>query len=205
MRGSALKPALIQNQPRAAPDAGGVNRLKPGSFTVALRAMRRENQSHLSRLRPWRYGRFMDGEARRTFFITTNTAGRRRLFQVASNAELLLRLFDEDRAKGRYQIHAYVIMPDHLHMILTPAADVSVERALQFIKGGYSFRLRSKTKLWQESFAWERVKDVRDFEVHRQYIHANPVRQHLCAGADDYEYSSARGLGVDPVPQYLRA
>jgi putative transposase len=147
----------------------------------------------------------MDSAADRTFFVTTNTAGKRRLFQVAVNAELLLRLLKEDRAKGRYEIHAYVVMPDHIHLILTPVPEVSLEKAMQFIKGGFSFRLKSKTKVWQESFAWKRMRDFRDYEVHRDYIHANPVRRHLCERAEEFEYSSARGTEVDPVPEYLRA
>ncbi|MFP5226320.1 MAG: REP-associated tyrosine transposase [Acidobacteriota bacterium] len=147
----------------------------------------------------------MDPVSDRTFFVTTNTAGRRRLFQVTRNAELLLHLLEEDRARGRYAVHAYVIMPDHLHLVLTPAPDVSLEKAMQFIKGGFSFRVQSKTKVWQESFAWERVKDSRDYEVHCNYIHENPVRKYLCAKAAEFEFSSARGLGIDPVPAYLRA
>ncbi len=147
----------------------------------------------------------MDSAADRTFFVTTNTAGRRRLFQVAANAELFLRLLNEDRAKGRYEVHAYVIMPDHIHLILTPAPEVSLEKAMQFIKGGFSFRLKSKTKVWQESFAWERVKDGRDFEAHRDYIHTNPVRRHMCEGAEEFVYSSAGGREIDPAPAYLRA
>lgn len=147
----------------------------------------------------------MDSDASRTFFVTTNAAGRRRLFQVSARAELLLRLLEEDRVKGRYQVHAYVIMPDHVHLILTPAADVSLEKAVQFIKGGFSFRLKSKAKVWQESFAWERVKDARDYAAHRNYIHSNPVRQGLCANPEDFEFSSVRGEGVDPVPALFRA
>jgi REP element-mobilizing transposase RayT len=57
----------------------------------------------------------------RTFFITAVTANRRRLFQAESNAKLLLNLFTEGRAKNRYQLHAFVIMPDHIHLLTTPA------------------------------------------------------------------------------------
>jgi putative transposase len=35
-------------------------------------------------------------------------------------------------------------MPDHVHVLLTPAHDVSLEKALQFMKGGFSFRLKSR-------------------------------------------------------------
>jgi len=45
------------------------------------------------------------------------------------------------REQMRYVLHEFVIMPDHLHLLLTPEADISIERALQLIKGGFSYRL----------------------------------------------------------------
>jgi len=139
----------------------------------------------------------------RTFFITAVTANRRRLFQTETNANLLLHLFNDDRPKSRYHLHAFVLMPDHIHLLITPAPDVSIEKAMQFIKGGFSFRLKSKMPVWEDSFTKRRIEDVRDFEVHRRYIHENPVRAHLCTCAEDFPHSSANP--VDAVPEHLRA
>src|SRR3989442_3739934 len=50
------------------------------------------------------------------------------------------------REQMRYVLHEFVIMPDHLHLLLTPEADISIERALQLIKGGFSYRLRQAKK-----------------------------------------------------------
>jgi putative transposase len=142
----------------------------------------------------------------RTFFITTVAAQRCRLFQTDANATLLLNLLNDDRAKGRYQLHAFVLMPDHLHLLLTPAADVSVEKAMQFIKGGFSFRLKSKMPVWEKSFTLRRIEDPRDYETHRNYIHANPVEAHLCERPEDFAWSSANPTAiVDPSPPHLRA
>ena len=142
----------------------------------------------------------------RTFFITSVAANRRRLFQTATNANLLLQLLHDDRAKGRYQLHAFVLMPDHLHLLITPAPDVSIEKAMQFIKGGFSFRLKSKIPVWEKSFMLRRIEDNRDYDAHRDYIHENPVRAHLCARPEDFPFSSATvGNLVDPAPAYLFA
>jgi putative transposase len=142
----------------------------------------------------------------RTFFITSITADRRRLFQVDANANLLLRLLDDDRAKGRYQVHAFVVMPDHLHLLVTPAPDVSIEKAMQYIKGGFSFRLKSKMPVWEKSFMLRRIENPLDYETHRNYIHANPIRAHLCERAEDFPWSSANTtFTVDPAPDHLRA
>ena len=142
----------------------------------------------------------------RTFFITTVAANRRRLFQTDANANLLLQLLKDDRAKGRYQIHAFVLMPDHFHLLLTPAPDVSIEKAIQFIKGGFSFRLKSKMPVWEKSFTLRHIEDPRDYETHRNYIHENPVQAHLCERAEDFPWSSANpSVMVDPSPEHLRA
>lgn len=140
----------------------------------------------------------------RTFFVTTNTAGRRRLFQVESNAELLLNVLREDRAKGRYRLHAFVLMPDHIHLLLTPAETISLEKAMQYIKGGFSFRLKSQLSVWQPSFSLRRIEDGRDFEAHLNYIHENPVRAGLCHDPEGFSHSSAcRSQDIDPAPCHL--
>jgi putative transposase len=77
----------------------------------------------------------------RTYFVTAVTAQRRRLFQVTDDAALLQATILDYRGQGRFLLHAFVIMPDHLHALITPAPDVSLEKAMQYIKGGFSFRL----------------------------------------------------------------
>jgi putative transposase len=142
----------------------------------------------------------------RTFFITAVTANRRRIFQINTNADLLLNLFNEDRAKNRYQLHAFVIMPDHIHLLLTPAPNISIEKAMQFIKGGFSFRLRSKREVWQSGFTKRRIEDAQDYANHATYIHENPIRARLCERAEDFPFSSASGIiPIDPAPEQWRA
>jgi hypothetical protein len=51
-----------------------------------------------------------------------------------------------------------------------------------------------------------RVEDPRDYETHRNYIHANPVEAHLCGRAEGFPWSSANPtFTADPVPDHLRA
>ena len=55
-----------------------------------------------------------------THAVTTVTSQRRALFQRTANAELLQQLLFRYRDQGRYQLHGFVIMPDHVHLLLTP-------------------------------------------------------------------------------------
>jgi putative transposase len=140
----------------------------------------------------------------RTYFVTTVTASRRRLFQVYQNAELLIDTLLDQRSKGRIALHAFVVMPDHVHFTLTPAPEVSLEKAMQYIKGGFSFRLKSKVDVWQRSYDSRRIVDPEDFAERTRYIHQNPVRAHIATQADAYPFSSAgKQHLVDPPPPHL--
>jgi len=124
-----------------------------------------------------------------TFFITSGTYNRRRLFQVERNAELLIETLHHYRTEGRYKLHAFVVMPDHIHLLLTPHE--TLERAIGLIKGGFSHRLASKLPVWQRGFTDHRIRDIDDFRIRRSYIHQNPVTARLSETAEAYPYSSA--------------
>jgi putative transposase len=125
-----------------------------------------------------------------TFFITTATYSRRRLFQVAPNAELFLETLQHYRHEGCYKLHAFVVMPDHVHLIVTPQI-ITIERAIGSIKGGFSHRLASKLPVWQRGFTDHRIPNAEDMETRRRYLHLNPVRGGLAVAAEMYPYSSA--------------
>ena len=125
-----------------------------------------------------------------TFFVTTATYNRRRLFQVLANAELLLDTIQQYRREGNYLLHDFVVMPDHLHVLITPQ-DTTLERSIQLIKGGFSRRLASKFPVWQRGFTDHRVRDRADFDARRKYIRENPVDARLVQLPEDYPFSSA--------------
>ena len=129
-----------------------------------------------------------------TYFVTFSTWQRRRLFVVDSYARLFLKTLYGYRRQGRFQLHAFVLMPEHVHMLLTPAGDVTLERAMQLIKGVYShaFGLEfGRKEVWQRGFTDHRIRNVEDFARHRDYIHKNPVARGLVEKAVDYRCSSA--------------
>ena len=140
----------------------------------------------------------------RTYFVTAVTANRRRLFQVEERAQLLLDTLTLYRDQGRFKLHAFVVMPDHLHTLLTPAPEVSLEKASQYIKGGFSFRLKSRLDVWSRSFNETQAPTYEKFAACRTYIEANPVRANLCASAGCYRFSSASMPdAVDSCPRHL--
>jgi putative transposase len=138
--------------------------------------------------------------------ITSATWERRSLFRNESWARLLIDTLYDYRGSA-YLLHEFVIMPDHFHILLTPKT--SSEKAVQFIKGGFSYRakkeLGSNTEVWQKGFSDHRIRDAGDYLRHVDYIRQNPLRKKLCEHVKEYPFSSAAlGIEPDPVPQGLK-
>lgn len=129
----------------------------------------------------------------RTFFVTTVIWQRIPLFRKAQPAELMMDVLAHYRNEKKYNLHEFVIMPDHLHLLLTPAPEISLERAVQLIKGGFSYRMGKAKRglVWQESFTNHRIRDEEDYAHHAEYIRMNPVRAELVGRPELYSYSSA--------------
>jgi putative transposase len=112
------------------------------------------------------------------------------------------------RAEERYLLHEFVVMPNHIHLIVTPRG-ITIERAMQLIKGGFSYRAKRefgwKGSVWIRSFNDRRLRDAEEYDVRRRYVWENPVNARLCAQAEDWPFSSACGrFELDPVPQRLK-
>jgi len=145
----------------------------------------------------------------RTFFVTSATDGRRALLQSDRMAQLLVDVLAENRRKGRFLLHDFVIMPNHFHLLLTPTTEIPLEKALQFIKGGFSFRAKREIsfpyEVWQAGFVNHRIQDAEDYKHHHTYIWENPVRARLCERAELFAWSSATlRMELDPPPPGLK-
>jgi len=95
-------------------------------------------------------------------------------------------------------------MPDHFHALITPAPEVSLEKAMQFIKGGFSFRLKSKLDVWMRSFNESQIRTMEKFKNGVRYIEGNPVRRGLASEPQAYPFSSAACGPLDSMPAHLR-
>ncbi len=137
-----------------------------------------------------------------TYFVTSRCPSP--LFQTARTAELFLDHLQRQRTEGRFLLYAFVIMPDHFHVIFTPK-EISIERAVQFIKGGFSFRIKRELgiarEIWQPKYHDRRIRDAQECVRFVRYLEMNPVRRGLAATVAAFDYSSAtRGGEVCSIP-----
>jgi len=101
-------------------------------------------------------------------------------------------------------------MPEHVHLLLTPTLEVTLERAIQLIKGGYSHALGTligrKREIWQRGFTDHRIRDEQDFLHHREYIQRNPVERGIANDPHEYRHCSAfPGYKLDAWPSAAKA
>ena len=119
--------------------------------------------------------------------------------------ELFVDVLQTNRQQKRFEVHEFVIMRDHVHLLITPAAENSMEKCVQFIKGGFSFRAKKELgfnhEIWLSGYNEHRVKDAVDYTEHVRYVPENPVKAGLVTKPEEFRFSSASRLWeVDPAP-----
>jgi putative transposase len=147
-------------------------------------------------MRPARETFVRSGE---TYFASSQTLERRPFFRHERWALLMQEVLQHYRGES-YLLHAYVIMPDHFHTMISPKE--SLERAMQNVEGGFSFRASRafdwRHDIWQVGFSDHRIRSSEDWDQHIGYIRSNPIKAKL---TKDYPFIA---LDLDPIPQRLK-
>ena len=128
----------------------------------------------------------------RTFFATTKTSMGRRLLQSERNANLLIEVLRSLVSEHKFELIDFVITPDHVHLLLTIEDDMTIEKAMQLIKGRFSHRLTKEFghlgEVWQRGFTDSQVMNRESVLQHRAYISSNPAKSGLVESPDQYPF-----------------
>jgi putative transposase len=136
-----------------------------------------------------------------TYFFTVTLFDRRSSLLV-DRIDALRAAFRVARRERPFLIDAIVILPEHLHAIITlPLGDKDFSGRWRRIKGDFSSQLittgvalpshgNGQLALWQRRFWEHTIRDHADFERHVDYIHFNPVKHGLVSRVRDWPYSS---------------
>ena len=144
-----------------------------------------------------------------TYFITTKATQNISVFQVKEVVDIVVTKMLEYRSKGNYLLHDFVLLPNHLHVILTPTDSVTLLKCPQLIKGGSSHEIHrvrdNKMQIWQSGFHKSRVTNSIDYKKESDHIRFNPVVAKLVERPERWPFSSASGqFECDPIPQGLK-
>jgi putative transposase len=141
-----------------------------------------------------------------TYFFTLVTEHRRPLLREPTAVAMFMKAIETIRARHPFTLHAYVILPDHLHALWElPEGDANFSTRWRLIKEAFtrayiksghapprseSRRSKGEQAIWQRRF-WEHViRDEGDFNAHLDYIHFNPVKHGLVTDAAAWRHSS---------------
>jgi len=97
----------------------------------------------------------------------------------------------DSRDKKELMLYAYVIMSNHIHILLKPTRN-GISKTMQLIKGRASRQIH-KGNLWQKGFFDFTILTEEKFKEKFNYIHYNPMKWGLVKTVEDYKYSSAMG------------
>ena len=131
---------------------------------------------------------------------------RRAIFVDDTDRRQYLAALKEVAAAAGLQVHAYVLMPNHAHLLLTPARAEDLGRAVQALGRRYvrwfNDRHRRKGALFEGRYRSSVVDADHYLLACMRYVEMNPVRARLCDRPADFPWSSHRhhvGLSLDPV------
>jgi len=130
-----------------------------------------------------------------TYLVTTKAAPKRNLTNPLQIAEGICDTLLWLRAGGRMALHAFVVMPDHIHVIITPGHDHTLPNFMHSLKGftvhRWNPRLNLKGPMWQPGYHEESIRSRQTMEDAIGYVEHNPVEAGLVDKAEEWPYSSA--------------
>ena len=135
------------------------------------------------------------------YFVTTNTNEKENIFKDREIIQILIEDLEFYRKKFDFQLHAFVIMPNHIHLLITPSEKGDISKIMHDFKSHTSQVLNRLLKrdepLWQEGFYEHVVRDEFDFKRKIDYIHKNPLVVGIVKELMNYQFSSFRNYYME--------
>ena len=139
------------------------------------------------------------------YLVTSNVKDRLPLFAERGCCQIVIGGIGFLRTRLGHQVHAYVLLPDHMHLVVTPREGGNISQVMHSLKL-YTARqigalLGSKGGIWQARFYERALRTPKEVEGALAYVHDNPVKAGLADRPEDYDWSSYRAciLG-EPTP-----
>ena len=140
---------------------------------------------------PWGLKRFQ--ASGQTHFVTFCCYHRRPSLTTPIPRQVFEAALERVRLRFEVCVYGYVVMPEHVHLLLSEPQLQTLADAIKSLKQGVSRRLIGEAEhFWQKRYYDFNVRNEPQFVEKLLYIHQNPVKRGLCARAEDWEWSSFR-------------
>jgi REP-associated tyrosine transposase len=160
-------------------------------------------------------------ETGHSHFITFSCYRRMRLLQRPQVCDLFLTKLEQTRVRFSLRVFGYVLMPEHVHLLLSEPDRGTLAGAIHSLKLSVSKRAGSieakdqrcptfakltwgcsgpqHSRLWQARYYDRNTRDYEEFREKLRYIHRNPVKRGLCERPEDWTWSSFRHYATGEV------
>lgn len=116
---------------------------------------------------------------------------RRTLFLTPASNQRFEAALERIRHSFRLCIYGYVVMPEHIHLLMSEPERATRADALKSLKQGVLRRLIGDAKrFWQKRYYDFNIRNEPQFGEKLRYIHRNPMKRGLCACPQDWKWSS---------------
>lgn len=127
------------------------------------------------------------------------------VFRDVEDYEAFLGWLKEAARQFKVAIHAYVLLPNHLHLLVTPSDETGLGKMMQWIGRHYVPYFNGKYQrggtLWQGRYRATVIDSEQYFLLCSRYIESHPARAGLVSSAEEYPWSSiSHHIGVKPDP-----
>jgi putative transposase len=127
--------------------------------------------------------------------VTFSCYRHRALFSAAQSKRVFEAGLERVRRAFGLSVYGYMVMPDHVHLLLSEPQHGTLADALKSLKQGVSRRLIGEAEhFWQKRYYDFNIRNHAQFVEKLRYIHRNPgwkpVKRGLCERAEDWEWSS---------------
>jgi putative transposase len=145
------------------------------------------------------------------YLVTTVVKDRQPLFAEHRCCQIVIDSISFLRTRLGHRVHAYVLMPDHMHLVVAPREGGNVSQVMHSLKLYTARQIGalsgSKGGIWQARFYERALRTPKDVQEALAYVHDNPVNARLAKSPEDYNWSSYRAcvlgestpIEIDPI------
>jgi len=144
-------------------------------------------------------------ESGQSHFVTFSCFHRKAKFSGPRLCQLFLDRLEAMRLRFELRVYGYVIMPEHVHLLVSEPDDGTLADAIHFLKLSFSKSSRTYRSgdcdpaFWQKRYYDRNIRSHSDFCEKLRYIHCNPVKRGLCAAAEEWAWSSFRHYAMREI------
>ena len=144
-------------------------------------------------------------ETGHSHFVTFSCYRRQPLFSAPELCDYFVETLEDTRARFGFYVYGYVVMPEHVHLLVSEPPSAKLAVALHSLKLSFAKRTRDLRRSRQPASFWRKryhdrnVRNYHEFSMKLRYLHRNPVKRGLVREPSEWKWSSFRHYALREI------